>query len=87
MKLKPEYRQVLWLIYFEELSNKEVASIMKKSAHSVEALAYRVRKSLKLQLEKEGFVYKEYKEMANDVIKRINKYKSKQKRKQKSWPA
>lgn len=59
MKLKPEYRQVLWLIYFEELSSKEVASIMKKSAHSVETLAYRARKSLKLQLEKEGFVYEE----------------------------
>lgn len=59
MKLKSEYRQVLWLIYFEELSSKEVAFIMKKSAHSVETLAYRARKSLKLQLEKEGFVYEE----------------------------
>ena len=56
-KLKPEYQQVLWLIYFEELSNKETAGIMKKSVHNIETLAYRARKSLKSQLEMEGFDY------------------------------
>jgi len=56
-KLKPEYRQVLWLIYFENFSNKEVAAVMKKSVHNVETLVYRARKSLKTQLETEGFVY------------------------------
>ena len=56
-KLAPEYQQVLWLIYFEELSNKETAKIMKKSVRSVESLLYRARKSLKSQLEMEGFDY------------------------------
>lgn len=28
-KLKPEYRQILWLIYFEDFSNKEAAAVMK----------------------------------------------------------
>lgn len=55
--LIPEYRQVLWLIYFEELSNKEAAAIMKKSVHNIETLVYRARKSLRKQLEMEGFVY------------------------------
>jgi RNA polymerase sigma factor (sigma-70 family) len=54
--LKPEYRQVLWLMYFEELSAKETALVMKKSVHSIETLVYRARKSLKLALEKEGFM-------------------------------
>ena len=58
-KLKAEYRQILWLIYFEDLSNKQAASIMKKSVHSIETLVYRARKSLKSQLEMEGFVYEE----------------------------
>ncbi|MBR5773465.1 MAG: RNA polymerase sigma factor [Clostridia bacterium] len=58
-KLKPEYRQVLWLIYFENFSNKEAAVVMKKSVHSVETLVYRARKSLRTQLETEGFVYEE----------------------------
>ena len=57
--LKPEYRQILWLIYFEEFSNKEAAKIMKKSIHNIETLVYRARKSLKSQLESEGFVYEE----------------------------
>jgi len=58
-RLKPEYRQILWLIYFEEFSNKEAALVMKKSVHSVETLVYRARKALKSQLEMEGFVYEE----------------------------
>lgn len=56
-KLKPDYREVLWLTYFEELSNKETAAVMKKSVHSVETLVYRARLALKKLLEKEGFVY------------------------------
>ena len=58
-KLKPEYHQVLWLIYFENFSNKEVATVMKKSVHNIETLVYRARKSLKSQLEMEGFEYEE----------------------------
>ncbi len=58
-KLKPQYAQVLWLIYFEGFSNKEVAEVMNKSVHNIETLVYRARKSLKTQLETEGFVYEE----------------------------
>ena len=58
-KLKAEYRQVLWLIYFENFSIKQAGAVMKKNAHSVETLVYRARKSLKSQLEMEGFVYEE----------------------------
>ena len=54
-RLKPEYRQVLWLIYFEGFSNKETARVMKKSVHSIETLVYRARQSLKSELEQEGF--------------------------------
>ncbi len=58
-KLKPEYHQVLWLVYFEGFSHKEVAAVMKKKVHNVDTLVYRARKSLKSQLETEGFVYEE----------------------------
>ncbi|MBQ6847570.1 MAG: RNA polymerase sigma factor [Clostridia bacterium] len=58
-KLKSEYRQILWLIYFEDFSIKQAAVVMKKSVHSIETLVYRARKSLKSQLELEGFVYEE----------------------------
>ena len=57
LRLKTEYRQVLWLTYFENLKAKEAARIMKRSVHSVENLIYRARLSLKSELEKEGFIY------------------------------
>lgn len=58
-KLKPEYREVLQLIYFEEFTNIETAKIMKKSKRQVEMLVYRAKKSLKTELLKEGFGYEE----------------------------
>ena len=54
-RLKSEYRQVLWLLYFEEFSCREAAAVMKRSVHSVETLAYRARRALKIQLEQEGY--------------------------------
>ncbi len=58
-KLKAKYQQVLWLVYFENMSSKEAAGIMKKSVHSIETLVYRARKALKSQLETEEFKYEE----------------------------
>lgn len=57
--LKPEYREVLWLVYFEEFSNKEVALLMNKSKRQIENLVFRAKQSLKSTLDKEGLVYEE----------------------------
>ncbi len=54
-KLKTEYCQVLWLIYFEGFGSKEAARIMRKSTHNIETLTYRARQALKSELIKEGF--------------------------------
>ena len=53
-RLKSEYRQSLWLMYFESLSVNEIASVMKKSVSSVDHLLRRSREELKKELEKEG---------------------------------
>lgn len=58
-RLKLEYKQVLWLSYFEDFTNKEIARIMKKNVHNIETLLYRAKLSLKSELEKEGFSYEE----------------------------
>ena len=58
-KLKSEYHQVLWLMYFENFTTKEISVLMKKSVHNIETLVYRARKALKTQLETEGFIYEE----------------------------
>lgn len=57
--MKQEYRQVLWLSYFENFSNKEISRIMGKSVHNIETLVYRARLALKTKLLKEGFVYED----------------------------
>lgn len=59
-RLKPEYRQILWLTYFEGFTNGQAAMIMKKSKHQIETLAYRAKGALKKELEKEDFSYEEY---------------------------
>ncbi len=56
-ELKSEYYQVLWLSFFEEFSNQEIAQITGKSKRQVENLLYRAKQSLKLLLNKEGFQY------------------------------
>ncbi len=57
--LSLEYRQVLFLTFFEEFSNTQTAIVMKKSNRQIENLIYRAKQSLKKHLEKEGFVYEE----------------------------
>lgn len=55
--LKPDYRQVLFLVFVEQLSNGEVADIMGKSKRQVEQLLYNAKGALKRELEKGGFQY------------------------------
>ncbi|MBQ3085733.1 MAG: RNA polymerase sigma factor [Clostridia bacterium] len=55
-KLNPAYREILWLTYFEGLSNKECALMLGKNVHSIESLVSRARKALKDQLRKDGFL-------------------------------
>lgn len=58
-RLKLEYRQILYLIYFEEFSNKEACIIMKKSNRQISDLLYHAKKALKSELERSGFDYEE----------------------------
>ena len=56
-ELKAEYFQVLYLVYFENFTNEEIAKIMKKNKRQIENLIYRAKSTLKSELEKEGFEY------------------------------
>ena len=58
-KLKPQYRQVLYLIFFEELDNEQTAQVMRKTKRQIENLVYHAKQSLKTELNKEGFVYED----------------------------
>lgn len=55
--INPLYAQVLYLSFFEDMSNAEISSVIGKSKRQVEMLVYRAKESLKISLEKEGFEY------------------------------
>lgn len=53
-ELAPQYREALYLVYFEGLSHKEAALVMKKREKQLSDLVFRGKKALKVKLEKEG---------------------------------
>ena len=56
-KLKAEYREALYLVYFEDMSYRNAATVMKKSEEQITKLVYRGKQRLKAILEQEGFTY------------------------------
>ncbi|MBQ8208851.1 MAG: RNA polymerase sigma factor [Clostridia bacterium] len=59
-RIKEDYSEVLYLTYFEGFTNEDAARIMKKNKHQIETLIYRAKKSLRKELEREGFCYEEH---------------------------
>lgn len=58
-RLSPDYKAVLWLVFFEGFSGKETATALKKNDRQIKNLLYRAKRALKSELEKEGFTYEE----------------------------
>lgn len=56
-KLKPEYREALYLVYFAGLSYRSAGAVMGKSETQITNLVHRGKRSLKQILEREGFTY------------------------------
>lgn len=56
-RLNPEYRQVLYLLYFEEMSAEDAAQVMRKSRKQIYNLTERGKKALRAELERTGFDY------------------------------
>ncbi len=54
-KLPSDYRQVLYLLYFEELTPEEISKVMKKSRTQIYKLASRGRAALRKKLEESGW--------------------------------
>jgi len=57
--LKTEYYQILWLIYFDGMSNEEVSVILGKSRNNTAVLLHRAKDALKSELLKEGLDYED----------------------------
>lgn len=59
-KISGDYRQVLYLLYFEELSESEVAAVTGKSRKQIYNLVSRGKNALRTELEKMGFDYAQH---------------------------
>lgn len=57
--LPADYRAVIWLVYFEELSKREAAIALNKSDRQIKNLLYRAKLSLRSKLKEEGFINEE----------------------------
>lgn len=55
-ELKPDYRAVLRLLYFEDMSYLEAGRAMNKSERQIEGIARRAKMSMRKKLEDSGFV-------------------------------
>jgi RNA polymerase sigma factor (sigma-70 family) len=58
-EINPEYRMILHLLYFEDMTYEQTAYVLKKNNKQIKNLAYRAKQTLKATMEKEGFVYEE----------------------------
>lgn len=53
-RLTPDMREALWLVYFENMSYDEAASVMKVNRKRIDHLLQKGRQNLRAELEKEG---------------------------------
>ena len=60
VRMKPEYREVLYLLYFEDMSYDAAAAVLGKNKKQIDNLAYRAKAQLKVALEKEGYINEEH---------------------------
>jgi len=58
-KLNSDYREVLHLLYFENMTTEEAGRVLRKNRKQIENLSYRAKGMLKKILEKEDFCYEE----------------------------
>ena len=53
-QLNPDYREALYLIYFEDMSYQEAGEVLHKSVKQITNIVYRGKQNLRGLLEKEG---------------------------------
>lgn len=61
-RLREDYRTVLYMFYFEDMSYDEIGRVMKKNKKQIDNLLYRARTALRNELGKDGFDYETYRQ-------------------------
>ena len=55
--MSPEDKAVIELKYFEDMTNEQMAAVLKKSRRQIENLVYQSKRALRSELDKEGYCY------------------------------
>jgi RNA polymerase sigma-70 factor (ECF subfamily) len=55
--INADYGTILYLKFFEDLTNEQIARVTKKNKRQIENLIYQAKQSLRAELKKEGFPY------------------------------
>ena len=58
-ELKNEYKEALYLVYFEEMSYRQAGGVMGKTESQITKLIYRGKQNLKKILDRKGFTYED----------------------------
>ena len=58
-ELKNEYKEALYLVYFEEMSYRQAGGVMGKTERQITKLIYRGKQNLKKILDRKGFTYED----------------------------
>ena len=56
-RINTDYSKVLYLKFFEDLDNEQIAVVLKKNRRQIENMIYQAKQALKSELGKEGFHY------------------------------
>ena len=56
-KINVDYSKVLYLKFFEDLNNEQIAMVLKKNRRQIENMIYQAKQALKSELDKEGVHY------------------------------
>lgn len=58
-RIRPLYGRVLYLKFFEDLTNEQIGKVLRRNSRQIENLVYQAKRALKAELEKEDYVYEE----------------------------
>lgn len=72
-RLKPKYKQVLYLSYFEEMSNQEISLALQMDERQVRNIKHRAKQKLNEILKEKNLFYEDWKEGTWKQIKNAQK--------------
>ena len=72
-EMNPDYREVLYLTYFEDMSYAQAAEVTGKTVKQITNMVYRGKESLRRLLEREGSQMRSHEERVAETKRRIAK--------------